>query len=442
MPTLAAAAADPAADARLLEEIARFCGRFTPMVAVEPPDGLVLDVTGCAHLFSGEASLRARVVAALARRGVEARAALADGPDAARAFARFASVDIVPPGEAPDLARRLPIAALECLRRRLSRWPAPASGGERSRRPAARHAQRPFRRGRPLKLDRLLGREERRITPLRPAARLRRERRFPAPLLEADALMEALARLVADIARLLESRAGAVAGFEAFFFRTDGAVRTLRVETARPCRDPGIVLRLFRERMEALADPIDPGFGFDALRLEVPSTDAFTPEAPDFDRRAAGDSDLDALVDRLTARFGRDRVQRFQPVDIRMIPAVKHGAWRRSMRQAQGTGDSRTPASRRSARCSCSTRPSRSRCWPRCPTGRRCASAGGACCTRSRAREGRSASPPNGGAPPASMRERDYYRIEDTSGRRFWVFREGLYGGAEPPRWFLHGLFA
>ncbi len=401
VPSLAAAAADPQADARLLNEIALFCGRFTPMVAIEPPDGLILDISGCAHLFGGEASLRDRVVAALARRGVEARAALADGPDAARAFARFARGGIVPPGEAPALARRLPLAALELPAQTalaLARAGLRQVGDLEALPPATLSAR--FGAGARLKLDRLLGREERRITPLRPPPDCAAERRFPAPLLESTALMEALARLVADIARLLESRGRGGRLFEAVFFRTDGAVRSLRVETGRPCRDPAMLLRLFRERMDALADPIDPGFGFDALRLEDRRR-ILKRLRPDFDRRAAGDViPISTRSSTGSRRASAATGCSASSLSTRMIRAASRAGWRRSMPPRRRSGRSSSPASRRCARCSSSIRRSRSRCWPRCPTGRRCASAGGASCTRSRAPRGRSASLPNGGARP------------------------------------------
>ncbi len=444
VPSLAAATADPQADARLLKEIALFCGRFTPMVAIEPPDGLILDVTGCAHLFGGEASLSDRVVAALARRGVEARAALADGPDAARAFARFAGGGIVPPGEAPALARRLPLAALELPAQTalaLARAGLRRVGDLDALPPATLSAR--FGAGVRLKLDRLLGREERRITPLRPPPDCAAERRFPAPLLESTALMEALARLVADITRLLESRGRGGRLFEAIFFRTDGAVRSLRVETGRPCRDPALLLRLFRERMDALADPIDPGFGFDALRMEVPATEAFSPQEPDFDRRAAGDSDLDALVDRLTARFGRDRVQRFTPVDThdprreaRRVAALDAAGREGEHWRPQDPGE---PPLRP---LQLFDPPQPVEVLAEVPDGPPLRFRWRRVLHEVARAEGPERIAPEWWRAPASMRERDYYRIEDTAGRRFWVFREGLYGGAEPPRWFLHGLFA
>ena len=54
-PELTVFDADEAADAKTLNDIADWCDRFTPLVALDPPHGLFLDITGCAHLFGGEA---------------------------------------------------------------------------------------------------------------------------------------------------------------------------------------------------------------------------------------------------------------------------------------------------------------------------------------------------------------------------------------------------
>jgi len=441
VPELRAAASDAEADARLLAELARLCGRYTPMTALDPPDGLILDVTGCAHLFGGEAALRMRALSAFASFGVEARGCVADGPDAAGALARFARIAVAPPGGTEPLARELPIAALrlpQAAALALARAGLRRIGQLADLPPGALSAR--FGAEIRLGLDRLLCREERRIAPLRPPPQIAAEARFPAPLLEAAALMEALGRLIRDAGRQLESRGQGGRVFEAFVFRSDGAARTIRVETGRPQRDAAVLLRLFREKLDALADPIDPGFGFDALRLEVHAAEIFETQEPDFDRRAAGEAELASLVDRLAARFGRDRVQRFEPRDThdpsraaRRVSALKGDAappfaeqdpgepplrplqmfeppqaievlaevpdghplrfrWRRVLHEvARAEGPERIPAE----------------WW----------------------REG-------------SRAEHDYYRIEDSQGRRFWVFRQGLYGSGASPRWFLHGLFA
>ncbi len=447
MPTLAAAAHDPEADARLLGELALFCGRYTPMAAAEGPDGLILDITGCDHLFGGEAALRARAIAGLARLGVEARGAVADGPDAARALARFSEVAVAPADGAEPLLRALPIAALELppetalalARAGLRRV------GQLADLPQAALTAR-FGASARRALDRLLGREERRITPLRPPPEIVAAARFPAPLLEEAALMQALAGLMRDATRELERRGQGGRRFEACFFRADGAARSITIETGRPQRDPAGLLRLFQERLQALADPIDPGFGFDALRLEVTAAESFAREEPDFERRAACEAELAGLVDRLAARFGRDRVQRFEARDThdptragRRAPALDRPAGPAFAPQEFTTQEPGEPPLRP---LQMFEPPQPIEVLAEVPDGPPLRFRWRRVLHEVARAEGPERIAPEWWRGSGDDRVRDYYRIEDAAGRRFWVFRLGLYGGSEPPRWFLHGLFA
>src|SRR5271155_3364201 len=56
-PTLTVRPADQKQDAALLEGMAEWCDRFSPFIATDPPDGLILDIGGAAHLFGGEAAM-------------------------------------------------------------------------------------------------------------------------------------------------------------------------------------------------------------------------------------------------------------------------------------------------------------------------------------------------------------------------------------------------
>ncbi len=108
-PALVAIDADEAADARLLEAIADWCDRYTPLVGLDPPDGLFLDISGCAHLFGGEENLRRDLIRRLAAQGFHARAAIADTRGAAWAVARYGASFSVPSRESgnPDSCARL-----------------------------------------------------------------------------------------------------------------------------------------------------------------------------------------------------------------------------------------------------------------------------------------------------------------------------------------------
>ena len=131
IPDLAVAGVDSPADFAWLERIADGCDRYTPMVALDPPEGLILDISGCAHLFGGEEGLRDDLAARLARLGMAVSSALADTPDAARALARYAHSSPSPSGEGdvtPTL-KNLPIEALELLPTTASPSAGPGSSG-------------------------------------------------------------------------------------------------------------------------------------------------------------------------------------------------------------------------------------------------------------------------------------------------------------------------
>ncbi len=101
-PKLPVVEADPEADQRLLEGIADWCDRYTPLIGLDPPDGLLLDVTGCAHLFGGEAALARDLVRRLAQQGLRARVAVADTAGCAWGVAHYGKQGIVPAGETQD----------------------------------------------------------------------------------------------------------------------------------------------------------------------------------------------------------------------------------------------------------------------------------------------------------------------------------------------------
>ncbi len=451
IPQLALAEAAPERDAALIGRLAALCDLYTPLVADDAPYGLMLDITGCAHLFGGEAALRETLAARLRRLGFFARLGLAGTPDAARAFARFAAHPAPQGAGEEQAARALPVAALEAAPEAtlaLTRAGLVTLGSVDAR-PRATLAAR-FGAGLVTRLQRILGREDRRITPLRPPPACIVERHFPEPFLDQTAIAGVLERLIAEAGRVLEGRGAGGRVFEASFFRSDGAVRRLTVETGRPLRDAGAVMRLYRERLDSLADPLDPGFGFDAIRLAVPVCESLPERQPDL----AGGTDqgeaLDDLVDRLSTRLGRDRVLRFAAGDSHQAERAFH-AWPAAARGAP------------SAALTCTAL-----AWPEQEPGE--PPARPLQLFRSPEPIEALAEVPDG--PPSRFRwrreshavaraegperiapdwwrdgpdalTRDYYRVEDMAGRRFWLFRQGFYGaGDAAPRWFVHGVFA
>ena len=451
LPQLAVAEIDRPADAQILALLAARCERYTPLTALDEPHGLVLDITGCAHLFGGEQGLFARVLRDMDQQGFSARAAVAGTPDCARALARFSAGGVFSPEDAKAAVARLPLAALEMDDERLQalRRAGLKTLGDVAARSSRLFAAR-FGDDFSRKIERLFGREDVRINPLRPPPDCMVERHFVEPLTHAESIETALRDLMLETANLLARRGQGGRVFEAGFFRADGFVRRLRVETLRPTRDPQTLFRLFREKLDALADPLDPGFGFDALRLSVPRAENFETAQADFSGAAAQDSEqeLSELLDRLTTRFGRERVLRFVHLDTyepeRESPAVPAAVTAKSASPWPAPEPGQPPA----RPLTLFDPPQPVEVLALAPDGPPARFR-----WRKKLHDVLRAEGPERIAPDWARLDpepfgpeaptRDYYRVEDVEGRRFWLFRRGLYErGDETPRWFVHGLFA
>lgn len=442
VPDLRTEAVDPAADQRWLERIADACDRFTPLVAVDPPDGLVLDVTGCQHLFNGEAGMIDEIETRMRRFASDVRIAAAATPEAARALARFPAS---PAKDETAALRHLPIAALELdadATTALRRAGLKTIGALADRPPAPLAA-----RFGPVvidRLERLLDRRDSRITPRRPAASLVFERRFAEPVATVDAALEIIDELAASAALALEKRQRGGRRFVIRLYRSDGHVIEFAIETGAPLRDPVRIVRLIGERIGALADPIDPGFGFDMIRLAVVRDEPMPSAQLRLDGEQESEEALVGLIDRLSSRLGRERIIRFIARDSHIpeqtalaLPAldpIRPGSW--PMPQAGEPPLRPThlfhPPQPIEAIAAVSDGPPQRFRWRR------------QLHDVVRFEGPERIAPQWWRHPPGSPAlTRDYFRVEDERGRRFWLFRYGLYGDEHPdPRWYIHGLFA
>jgi protein ImuB len=317
-PSLVCVASDPRAEAETLASIADGCLSFTPLVALDPPDGLVLDVTGAAHLFGGETKLLALIETRLEARGFHARGAIAATPEAAWATARYGKLRILEPGlDEKELVRRLgglPLAALRLDRARLAGL---AEAGLRRisdivLRPRAPIAAR-FGPALHDRLDGLLGRATHAISPRFEAPFYLAERRFVDGILRREDIEGAILSLARDLCDMLARHGEGARRLEVSLFRVDGLVRRLQVGTSRPLRDAVIVSRLFRERLEAAGtegEALDIGYGFDVIRLSALAVERKDEEQTSAIERVGEEDDLADLVDRLGARLGVQRVTR------------------------------------------------------------------------------------------------------------------------------------
>ena len=434
---------DPAADAALLHRMAGACDRWTPLVALDPPDGLILDVTGCAHLVGGEAELRAQSLHRFRHAGFSVCASIAGTPDAACALARFGRAGAVPPGGEAEAVRALPVAALGLPQE--TRAALALAGLKRlgdlaglpSRPLAARFGEEPGRR-----LRRVQGLEDRRITPLRPRAACWADEVFADPVAHRPAIAAALQRLAGRVAGRLEAEGRGGRAFEASFFRSDGAVRRIGIRTGRPQRDPDTILRLLRERLDALADPLDPGFGFDRVRLAVAAAEPLEPRQPRLDGQADHEDAVSDLVDRLVARLGAARVLRFVAADThdplrssRLVPAAEPGA-------PSAPWPVPEPSEPPARPLHLFDPPQAVEALAEVPDGPLLRFRWQGVLHTIVHAEGPERIAPEWWREPDAP-TRDYYRVEDAQGGRFWLYRAGLYDRETgPPCWYLHGLFA
>jgi protein ImuB len=314
-PNITVADSDDAPDHALLEAVADWCDRYTPLVGLDAPDGLTLDISGCAHLFGGEAKLATDLTRRLGVRGLQARAAVAGTVGCAWGMARYGAARIVASGEERTALSALPLAALRLASETLV---ALAQVGlrhiadvlDRPRAPLAARFGAAFVR----RIDQALGREDEPITPRLPVPAALTEQRFAEPVaLERDVL-GTIERLAGKLAAVLERRGEGARLLQAALFRADGRVFRIEAGTSEPLHDAKRIARLFIERLSVIGDECDPGFGFDMIRLAALVTERTQEQqaglaAPDHTEELAH------LIDRLGARFGLRRVTRQMPAD-------------------------------------------------------------------------------------------------------------------------------
>jgi len=477
LPALRIAPAALREDAADLARLAEWCGRYSPWTAAGRPDtdphgadpavaedgdpvrslegaggaGLWLDATGCAHLFGGEDAMLDDLVVRIRALGFTARAAMADTPGAAWAMARFAPGGApwvtVPPGGAAVALAPLPVAAL-----RLGAATAAGLHGLGIRRiadlaalPRAPLAAR-FGETVAARLDAALGRRAETISPEPPRPPLAARLAFPEPLGRAEDIAAALEALLAELCGALETAGKGARRLSLVLYRPDGSLARRAIGTARPNRDPAHLARLFAER---IAD-IDPGFGIEEMLLAATVAEALDTDQLGLEGRAPGagaaadPAALEALIDRLANRLGAGAVRR---AAFRESHLPERAAGFRPVGNAPAPGPA--PAPPANPRPVCLLRPPE-------PIEALCGAPDGPPAQfrwrrvlhRIARIEGperiapewwRAAPDPDGAGETGT---RDYYRAEDTDGRRFWLYREAV----APPNptaqgWYLHGLF-
>ena len=437
IPDLDIRPADRAADAALLANLALHAVRhWTPTAAVSGSDGLWLDLSGVAHLHGGETCFCQRLVGFCRRFGLTAPVTVASTPGAAHALARFGrdAILLVPGGQEAQALAPLPPAALRLT---------PEATAAANRFGLDRIADLlPLPRG-PLarrlgmasvrRLDEALGRVPEPIVPVVPEETPVAKRRLLEPIGTAEAIEQVIADLLADMMLLLQARGRGVRTLVLLLDRIDGSEQRLAIGTARATRDVVHLARLFHLRIER----IDPGDGIETMRLAATRTDPLgaTAVAGDLTGEAAV-PDVATLVDQIAGRVGEAALFTAAPVEsdvperaVRPAPPLTAPtgwpAWRRPVRLLS------RPEPLTGVLALLPDAPPRRFTW-----------------------RGQVHAVVAGDGPERIHGEwwrrdgevwavRDYFRVEDDTGARFWLFRrgDGVDAATGDLSWYLHGLF-
>jgi protein ImuB len=424
------------ADAALLAQLADWCDRFTPVVSLDPPDGLFLDIAGTNYLFGDEKNILGKVLHALRSNNLAVQGAIASTALSARALARYCDGCIVEEKGVAKAISPLPIEALQldpvtthAFRRAGLKTIGLATGRKRS------EIISRFGAATLAVMDEALGQSSRPITPRRPPPDYWQAKNFAEPVVTLDVIHIALQSLATRLAAVMEREGVGARRLEAGFFRVDGAKRRIAIETGGPLRNVAVIGRLFREKLDALADPLDPGFGFDLIRLAAVRVESMEAGVVSLEATMREQAEISSLIDRLAVRFGHERVSRVYPQGTH----VPEAAW--SAAPAQGSY--RTQAEWKAVRTQHESprRPLRLFARPEPIEANEVP-------LRFLWRKASHVIAHWQGPERIAMEwwryeklqaARDYYRAEDETGHRYWIYRDL---SMVPPKWFLHGVFA
>lgn len=444
-PDIITAPSDPAGDLAFLEKLAIWAQRWGPWSAMDAPDGLLVDVTAVPHLFGGEQKLLRDVATAFAARELSLRCAIAPTAGAAWALSHYGPPGAILQGEEDFEAKLadLPVAALRLdedvltvLRRLgLKRMGELTTIGRDAIQRRFRNRKSPA--ANPLiRLDQILGRVPEPLLPVVPQHMPLVQRRLMEPIRHRQLLDQVVGDLAEDMVRELEGRGEGARRLELGLWRVDGEVVVRRLEMAAATRDPAHICRLFAARL----DDIDAGFGIEMLRLRTSWAEPLALEQGDIEAAAeVHGTSLSACIDRLTVRLGVHAITR--PVPFASHIPERAQRWQRPL-EPEVASQAELAFHKRPLKLL--DNPERIAVLYATPDGYP---------QRFRWRgevhevarvEGPERIAPEWWRERGATRLRDYYRIEDDRGRRYWIYRLGIVGDGRggAPDWYLQGLCA
>ena len=429
---------DPEGDRALVERVAIWARRWCPWTVRDDADGIIMDVTGAAHLFGGEAAMLRDMAVRFRMQGLTARLAVAPTRGAAQMLARFGPAGCVCGAEDIEVALApLPVAALRIgaeTDRLLHRLGIKTIGAlmQVPRVALMRRFDRLAEAVNPLVLlDRALGRVGDPVNAPQEVPRWIVRVRLPEPVIDPVPHLE---RLAVDLAGALAKAEQGARMLRLTIYRVDGEWRSRDVATARASRDPAHLQRLMMGKLEG----IDPGFGFDLLTLEALRMEPVALHQDRLDGARDTGRDVAALLDRLTARLGPEKITWSAWVESHVpervegrVPALSGVATEAPVLLRERPLRLIEPAEEVTVLYAVPEGPPARFRWR-------------GVAFLSVRHEGPERIAPEWWRDRPGTRLRDYYKVEVRDGRRFWLYREGILGdgrGADP-RWFVQGVFA
>jgi protein ImuB len=434
VPNLQVIEGQPVQADKLLNGLGEWCIRYSPFIAVDAPDGLILDISGCAHLWGGEPAYLKEIVIRLKSKGYDVRAAMADTIGAAWATARFGRVTpIVESGgqaaallQLPPAALRLEPLVLERLKKLGLRTVSSFISMPRSA------LRRRLGQGILLRLDQALGNEEEPIQPLQPIEPYQERLPCLEPIVTATGIEIAIQRLLETLCCRLQQEGKGLRTAILKCYRVDGKTLQVEIGTNQASHHTGHLFKLFELKISS----IEPGLGIELFILEAPKVEDVTPLQEMLWAGSPGLEDIAIaeLLDRIANKVGAGAIHRYLPVEhhwpersiklassIREKPAI---AWRTDRVRPIQLLSSPEPIEVSAP-------------IPDYPP-------------MLFIYKGKRHQIKKADGPERIEREwwldagehRDYYNVEDTDGKRYWLFRSGHYSAEKANQWFLHGFFA
>ncbi len=424
----------PELPAKLLKGIAEWCIRFTPVVAIDFPDGLILDVTGCAHLWGGEKEYLTDIINRLKNFGYSVRAAIADTIGTAWAIARFGkNTTIIESGQQTAALLFLPAAALRFETETLERLENLGLRLIKDFISMPRSAlRRRFGQYFLQRLDQALGYEEEVINPIKPIESYQEWLPCLEPIVTATGIEIALQRLLDALCHRLQQEEKGLRVVLFKCFRVDGKIEKVEIGTNHPSCNSKHLFKLFETKISS----IEPALGVELFTLEASKVEDASPVQEKLwdNNGSLDDIRLSELLDRLAGRFGANNIHRYVP-DEHYWPerSFKPAVDLQEKLQTTWKLDSPRPLQLLS-------KPELIEVAAPVPDYP----------PMLFRYEGKLHKVIKADGPERIEQEwwlqdgqhRDYYCVEDEDGCRYWLFRSGHYDVAKTYQWFIHGFFA